>query len=179
MSGIRLSPKQRNEVIKSYVSGKTLASVGKEFDVCAMTVLNILREQDVRPRAAGVRALIVPELSPENAAYIAGIVDGEGCIYLHTGGFIGRRSYRPRWVVTITNTNKNLIDWLHDKIGTGNISLVSSNPLGVKPCYNYQIASQQNIVALLIQLLPYLKVKRERAEAAIRFYKVAEVRSAL
>ena len=94
------------------------------------------------------------KLSPEEKAYIAGIVDGEGCISLYKN----RATYIPR--LTIVNTNPLLSEYLQTKLG-GN-TYKSKKKEGWKVAYNWQV---QNQLALDIvkTLLPYLILKRELA----------------
>ena len=86
-------------------------------------------------------------LSDAERGYIAGIIDGEGCIC------------RDR--IRVTNTDKYLLEWLQLKLG-GAIGNQKSYKENHTKCYywNYStVASEQ----LLIQVLPYLIIKRQKA----------------
>lgn len=93
-------------------------------------------------------------LTPTEAAYFAGILDGEGSIAIY-----------PRWVrVAIGNTDENLIEWLRGFCGG-----VSANPShpNRKQCWRWQIGNRVDCRWLLVQVLPYLIIKRARALEAL------------
>ena len=54
-------------------------------------------------------------------SYIAGIVDGEGCISAHNVHCFDKRTNRKLdnvvLILYITNTNKDLIDWIYNFYG--------------------------------------------------------------
>jgi hypothetical protein len=58
-------------------------------------------------------------LSERDAAYIAGIVDGEGWIGIHELGRGGGKAPRGKYrvCVDVANTNKDIVDFLHTRLG--------------------------------------------------------------
>lgn len=109
------------------------------------------------------------QLSNPDAAYISGVFDGEGSIILYDRGFGGRQQLR----ITISNTDKPLIDWLKATVGSGTIitkKWTKPEHAHYKTSYTWQIYGA-NAVSILQQMLPYLIVKRERAEYAIETQK--------
>ena len=98
------------------------------------------------------RATRTMNLSETEKAYIAGIIDGEGCVGVHKGK---GNSLVPR--VQIANTQMNLLTWLLERIGTGYIHRTeyTSNYYDVKP--------------LLEATLPYLIIKKKQAELVLEF----------
>jgi hypothetical protein len=102
-------------------------------------------------------------------AYLAGIIDGEGCICFHKthkNDVIRNSSYCPR--VRITNTNKPLLDWVMVTVGLGNVRRMKMYPSNNIPGYEWYINGKR-CAGLLIELLPYLKVKKLQADVVIRF----------
>lgn len=104
--------------------------------------------------------------------YIAGILDGEGSIYISRripkDGH--HRTVIHRAFVIIVNTNLELLSWITAKVGQGSISQHNGAPTGhKKPCYKYVICGPA-AARLLSDLLPMLIVKRKRAEIAIRLH---------
>jgi len=104
-------------------------------------------------------------------AYVAGLLDGEGsiCIAVNKPKTGVRKSPDHRLQVGITNTNRELIDWLHEMLG-GHISDNSHSPSrkNQTPCWAWRIighAAQR----FLIAALPFLRIKREQARLAIEF----------
>jgi hypothetical protein len=102
------------------------------------------------------------ELTPQELAYAAGILDGEGCIKLYSNSR-GKRGYYLR--VEIVNTNRSLIVWLHERFG-GSIQVrVPKNPKH-KTIYDLNLTSQ--MAASMLKLLrPYLLVKAPQADIGI------------
>jgi hypothetical protein len=108
----------------------------------------------------GLINLAPVNLSDTDAAYIAGLIDGEGCI-----------TYREKYPkVSIYNTSKELIEWIQKTLGLGTIHLDvrRKGKERWKPCYTYGTSNFHDIYALLSRVLPYLKIKREKAIDVLR-----------
>jgi hypothetical protein len=99
-------------------------------------------------------------LSDVDAAYIAGFVDGEGCIMAEM----------RRDVVAIrlsaVNTKLPVLEWIRDTTGVGCISCKQwSNPRHA-PSYTW-VAQSEAAQTVIQQLLPYLRVKHAQARLAL------------
>lgn len=112
----------------------------------------------------------VTKLKPVDRAYIASMIDGEGCISVEWGG---RDKNIPRIHVAITNTCEKLMTYLTDIIGGGVASshLKSDRRVGVsrRTVYQYRISAARDVLCLLKQVSKYLIVKKDRADLAIEF----------
>ena len=164
MAQSHLSDSQRERIVLAYTSGQTAEEAGRAFRVTGGDVRYVLRKKGIPRRANGVRGLTVVSLSEVDKAYIAGIVDGEGGIDVR---FTGKGARTPSGRVIVWNTYKPLIDWLTETIGAGRSSSrvrANAKVQGTKPCYMWEVNSRQNVLALLHQLLPYLKIKKEKAK---------------
>ena len=111
-----------------------------------------------------------PELKVETLAYVAGLFDGEGSIVI--GCSLGRTNRKnPCYFlqVGITNTDRELIDWLHRTFG-GHVSDNSHSPSRSKqrPCWAWRVTSRQ-AHGFLKKILPYLRTKKTQANIAIEF----------
>lgn len=108
----------------------------------------------------------VKRLSATDAAYLAGIVDGEGTIALTR-----RHSWEHRYAaITIANTDLGMLEWVKNAVGVGNISTKRTYNIKWTPSYGYNVYSQQAL-SILEQVLPYLKTrKRERAKLLVAHY---------
>ena len=98
-------------------------------------------------------------------AYIAGLFDGEGSIVITT------RDKKKRLILTVVlvNTDITVVDMVHSYFGYGVRAVRSRNgSLGKKPCYVVQWTSS-SAAKVLTALLPYLRIKKARAEIALRF----------
>ena len=109
------------------------------------------------------------ELKIEDAAYIAGLFDGEGCINCSWGS---KEQYRikqkkhvirhfPQLSLIITNKNNLLLEMVKAKIGFGNCYRQSGR--GV---YCYRLSKREEILSLVNVLMPYVKLKNNDLETA-------------
>jgi hypothetical protein len=111
-------------------------------------------------------AIKVNDLPPEQAAYLAGLIDGEGTITLTR---IHRNENR-RLVVSISNNDRSLLKFVRAAIGAGRITTKRTYSERHAPSFAYQISSRQAL-DLLRQLVPYLKTYRvKRAKLALNAY---------
>lgn len=108
-------------------------------------------------------------LSDLDAAYIAGIVDGEGCVTLSKLTDATMRdghSYRP--CVMISNTNRVLMQYLTAIVGVGRVNKRKPSSPNSKISYVWVCWSKQ-ATSLLYQLLPFLVLKKKQAELLLDF----------
>lgn len=108
----------------------------------------------------------VRKLSPEEAAYLAGLIDGEGTIALtrkHRG------EYR-QLMVSISSTEQPLLKYVKKVIGAGRITNKCTYQSNHTPSVTYAINNRQAL-DVLVQVSPYLKTyKAKRAELILRSY---------
>jgi hypothetical protein len=116
------------------------------------------------------------ELSPVDAAYIAGIIDGEGCVGLYVRTRPNKRGWTHSFNVAVHMTDPEPIRFLRDttKIGTfAKIHPPSAKAANCKMQYTYTCTSD-GAASLLEQILPYMRIpiKREKAERLIELQKL-------
>ena len=112
------------------------------------------------------KAKKVNDLSNEEAAYIAGIIDGEGTVTL------SRKSQKEnrRLAITISNTEFELLDWILKKVGAGIIVNKKSKDKRWSEAFTYQIYNRQ-AYDLLNRTCGHLRThKRKRSELALKKY---------
>ena len=104
----------------------------------------------------------------EEIAYLAGIIDGEGSIYIQRRITPkGHYSYFPRF--QIVNTNQKLMNWIHKKFG-GLIYKKSRKKQNIKWKDQIEWFTTRGLLdTLLPLLLPFLIIKKEQAEIMIKF----------
>ena len=104
-------------------------------------------------------------ISEAKVAYLAGIIDGEGTI-----GFYQRSNgYGSAYYVAVWNTDLELITWVHENFGGKFWTQLRNGPLGTKPLYRVIWNKRIHIIAVLEQVLPFLIVKKERANDMLGF----------
>lgn len=110
-----------------------------------------------------MRAPLRPFLTPPketDRAYLAGLIDGEGCI---TKVRVNQ-NFRA-WRVAIFNTDKAVMDWLC-AMG-GNIHWRRPGAAGWKSCAQWHVSNARDMIALLTAVAPYLIIKKAKAIRAI------------
>lgn len=104
------------------------------------------------------------------AAWLAGVIDGEGSIGLYDYGREGRRV-----IVQMANTNEAFVAEMKRIIG-GVGSTVYRTEFGTggdtphkgrKPMFSYALKGSLRCYAVLKQVLPYLIIKKDKAESII------------
>jgi hypothetical protein len=112
----------------------------------------------------------VPET---DKAYVAGIFDGEGCI---TVSRVTDNSRVYRAQIRVAMTDEDTILWLQSVFG-GCKSRTQRNVLpNTKPMHIWALHNSRMIVAFLEAILPYLRLKRRRAELTISLAKMTRLR---
>lgn len=112
----------------------------------------------------------IATLTSEECAYIAGLVDGEGSIYVAAVGPERHRSVYP--IVTVAMTHRGVVDWLAERLQAGTVKLHNQTNLRrhpyMKPQYRFQVFGKRAQL-LCAALIPYLKVKAEQARLVTTF----------
>lgn len=95
-------------------------------------------------------------------AYIAGLIDGDGTIYLHKRIRNGREQTTAR--VIFTSSGTGYAEFIHEKY-SGSMSLMQPRPgYREKKPYTYlMIAGDTRVGLILKDILPYLMIKKEKA----------------
>lgn len=100
-------------------------------------------------------------------AYLAGIIDGEGSIYVQRRKTKTGWSYFPRFQVV--NTNRKLMEWIHQTFG----GLIYDKPrIKHNPKWKMQIewfTTRSLLDQLLPLLIPFLIIKTNQAKIMIEF----------
>lgn len=102
-------------------------------------------------------------LTTAHWAYAAGIVDGEGCITIKRTKRVGTFG-RPRYIanISVVNSNRAMIDWLHDHFGGSFFERKKQSDFH-KRTWAWD-ASARIAVEFCKGISPYLIAKREQAE---------------
>lgn len=101
-------------------------------------------------------------LSIPDAAYIAGLIDGEGTVTL------GRKhaNENRQLAVTISNTERPLLDYVLTTVGAGKITRKRTAQGHHTPSFTYAAYNRQAL-CLLQQVHPYLKTYKSRRSSLI------------
>jgi hypothetical protein len=107
--------------------------------------------------------------SDTELAYLAGIIDGEGSIYIQSRQRSDAIDYFPRF--QIVNTDKKLMDWIHITFG-GNLFQKNRFKHNPKWRIQYEWFTTRKLMDELIELIiPFLISKKEHAQIMLEFRK--------
>jgi hypothetical protein len=111
-------------------------------------------------------------LTKTETAYIAGLMDGEGSIFVQrvktTNSKMSKSGYHYRAGLAICMTDKSTVEWCAKKTGCGKISSSRKHKKGHRPGHRWSVWSREASTLLLL-LVPYLKLKKPHAFNLIKF----------
>lgn len=148
--------------------------------------MTYMHEQITQKELASRRfgPLPVIELLDVQAAWLAALVDGEGCIAVWKQRRAGGQQVKYNGVIVISNTCIDLLIKARELTRSGVLYLhrpgTKHRRTWHKPLYTLRI-NNRAVPAVLRAILPYLIAKRRQAELVLRFYEAvhaAPVRSA-
>lgn len=108
--------------------------------------------------------------SEAELAYIAGLFDGEGsCSF--SGGLT--RTFRlkktPIPAISISNTHLGALEFVKNRTGTGHLNPNKHQLPNRKQVYAWYLHSYEPVYYFLKAIMPYLIIKRDKAELMVRF----------
>jgi hypothetical protein len=121
----------------------------------------------VHPRATSIRhGRPYAEVSLDTAtaetdlAYLAGIIDGEG--------YFAVSDKSNTFGITVSVTDECLIDWLHKRF-SGNVSKRFAKTSTHRDVHKWYLQRHADLAWLIPRVAPYLVIKRNQADAMLRF----------
>jgi hypothetical protein len=119
----------------------------------------------------------MPIMNKLTAAYLAGIIDGEGSMgfrRMRVKKCIGGISLQPR--LRVSMCDKKLIFWLHSSFGGGlhiRPQYQTDNGTNGKESYCWSVYGNR-LREILKKIYPYLRVKKKHAEIIMKYWKTME-----
>jgi len=105
-------------------------------------------------------------LSETDAAYLAGLIDGEGTVALTRL----HRGQNRQLVVSVSSTERTLLEWVLHSTRVGKITSKRTSAPHHAPGLTYTVANRQAL-ALLVQVTPHLRsYKADRARLVLDYY---------
>jgi len=106
------------------------------------------------------------QLADATAAYLAGLIDGEGTVTLTQE----HRNERRRLVVSISSTERQLLEFVLSAVNAGRITNKRTYQAHHTPSYAYKVTNRQAL-DLLRQVQPFMRgYKAHRAAYALTHY---------
>lgn len=124
----------------------------KSTRFCSVECRRLARYRNGRRAAA---------LSTAQAAYLAGLIDGEGSIMLNPRG-AGAITSR----VAISNTHRGILDWVASTTGVGKVQTMRAEGISNRTSYAW-VTNGDGALSLLEQVRPFMIVKTAQADLAI------------
>jgi len=111
-------------------------------------------------------------------AWIAGFLDGEGCFMIRKSKSVNKnykktKKGKPFWYfylprISLINTDKGSVQFLADAVDS-NVLRRPMKETNLRPLYYVEIAALHKLKLILVNTLPYFKVKYRQAECLYRF----------
>lgn len=115
------------------------------------------------------------EISSEDLAYTAGIIDGEGCIsFKRERSKHGNRHWHFRPVISVATTDNILTNFLASRYDSFTKRRKEFANKNWKPQNVVIIQSMKRVQRFLLKILPYLKLKKPQAELAMKFIELRQ-----
>jgi hypothetical protein len=105
-------------------------------------------------------------ISVADAAYIAGIIDGEGTVTLTRK----HKNENRQLAITISSCERYMLEFVQQSVGVGKITNKRVSQAHHSPSFTYSVYNRQAL-SLLKQIHPYLRsYKVKRSALALRDY---------
>lgn len=93
------------------------------------------------------------------AAYIAGLLDGEGSICWYK-----QRRGRDQPMLIIVNTHYGVLEWMEQFGGRIAAKKVNGDR---KPCWHWRMGRTAHVASLLEAIEPFMQIKKDKASAML------------
>jgi len=118
----------------------------------------------------------IPKLDRDVSCYLAGLMDGEGCLMIQRQR---KHGPSPHWCyspeVRLVLSHKETMEWVAKKIDRELKAWVPKSDKH-KLCYRLSISDSVGVAYLIEQLLPFLIVKRDAAAALLDFCRSRKIK---
>lgn len=103
------------------------------------------------------------KLSTTDAAWLAGFIDGEGCIMLH------KRKSAVALRVTASNTHRQTLDWIVKCCGVGAVVWMEYRKSEKNKPSGWWLCNGEAAESVIRQITPYMITKIRHAQLAVNF----------
>ena len=161
-------PNKTALVVSSYRSGLPMIDVAPILGITHSTVQRALKAAGVRIRPHGLRRRTIKiPTDPVAIGYLAGLLDGEGHLAIQNKKDTGSVACR----LSIYSTTPGIMKWLLANVGGSVVyDTARTKRHGWLPIGSWNLYRAQDTAAVLRVLLPYLIVKKQVAESAMRLF---------
>ena len=162
---------QSDQLYQRLLAGESVSTLATELGMENNSNLyNLMRSrygyEAVRARRAVWGPTVTKPPTGTDAAYMAGIIDGEGSIME-----CNRTKTLPTWTVKVGMTDRPVMEWLYSFGGSWSVRPAAPKR---KEFYIWTVTRQVDVQLILSAVLPYLRVKRHLAVDALTFFDTAD-----
>jgi len=106
-------------------------------------------------------------------AYIAGILDADGCFMIMKNNNKSQRRKNVTYIpgIKIAMIEEEAIKFIRDDVGMGKYRLEGARKgrTNSKPIFQWYLRNKKDLTYFLVKVIPFLKVKKERAKFLLSF----------
>lgn len=128
------------------------------------------------PKHSSPQRIVVRILSPVERAWLAGVIDGEGSIFISrivaSSGY-SRRGFFYKAFLSVANSNEDFVRRIKEVIGMGYVGLTIERRRDWKDKWEYK-GSPSVLRGILPQILPFLVIKQEVARRMLDYLEFIE-----
>jgi hypothetical protein len=121
-------------------------------------------------------------LSETQKAYLAGLIDGEGCLTILKNKSQQNENVSPVYTacLIIVMTDSEVIQYIKDLLGVGSIFIQHRENQGLKhsDTYRYTLNTHGKLYELLSSISPYMIVKRDEAAILLEYLALPKAKQA-
>lgn len=171
-----LSSYDKKEIRGLYKNGLSICKIKKKLNFAERTIYTHTKDLLKKEREKDLNFFVnkLDKLTEKQMGYLAGIIDGEGCISI---GSHKNTKTKPYFFPTIdiSNTDKRLMVFVNSILPSSYILKKDNGKIGKYKCnkklYVYRIYNQQKVGLFLKKIMPFLLLKKERAKIMLKFLK--------
>lgn len=108
-------------------------------------------------------------MSVPDAAYLAGLIDGEGSVML-----VRRQNGGAHLRLTIANTDRAILEWTAEATGVGGVYLQRKATERTKASYSWR-AHGDGAASVIRQVRPYLRIKPVQADLGLTHHEALRI----
>ena len=151
--------------------GLSYSSIGEKLNTSASTVMRRIHDAERDDLKYLAKESDINNLSKEDASYIAGLIDGEGCLSLLSQEYGSHEGMSITPSIQVAMASEKTIDYLVKKTGLDKKSERFHEKENLKNQWVYRLHSRKDVLSLLTQISPYLIEKKDQADKIIEYCK--------
>lgn len=143
---------------------KMLPSRSKRSIIIKAHRLGLSKTHTRRDSEIDAHLPMIDHLTENEKYYLAGIIDGEGCVSFTRSKSQYSDKYIYRMQLTITNTSNYLLNWLNVKFeGRCHVCRSIRRKNNKRECWDWVISGPRRTTRFLEEMAPYLIIKKDQA----------------